>query len=222
MKNQIQSWQMILRRLLFVNTLIVGVLAAPSVWAHGGASVKIDSCRIPVIANHWVHFTAYTPTLTADTEYCESIPEIGPTNLVFDYENKRLRNLSVQFEITKEPEGDQIYYQPPEVQKTGTVNAAIDFSQFGEGDYLAHVSLINEGKKIDAHLPFSVGGGGGTSVAALTGGLFAILGLVAVIYGVPALRGRFAEARERVRQIEAKGLKKLKRRLQIASHRIIG
>ncbi|MGH8550024.1 MAG: hypothetical protein ACRERU_15760 [Methylococcales bacterium] len=159
---------MTLNTLLLVNTLIMGVLAAPSTWAHGGVSVTIDSCRIPVAADNWVHFTAYTPSLTEDTEYCDSIPEIGPTNLVFDYENKQLRNMSVQFEITKEPEGNQIYYQPPEVQKTGTVNAAIEFSEFGEGDYLAQVTLINEGKKIDAHLPFSVGGGG-APIAALTG-----------------------------------------------------
>ncbi|MGH8547442.1 MAG: hypothetical protein ACRERU_02335 [Methylococcales bacterium] len=190
MKNQIKSSRMILRRLLFVNTLIIGILAAPSAWTHGGVSVKIDSCRIPVVGDNWVHFSAYTPTLTADTEYCDSIPEIGPTNLVFDYENKQLRNMSVQFEITKEPEGNQIYYQPPEVQETGTVNAAIDFSQFGEGDYLAHVTLMNEGKKIDAHLPFSVGGG--APIAVLTGSLLAILGLVAVFYYVPVVRGRFS------------------------------
>ncbi len=191
MKKSIESFQIILKRLLCINALLTGFLVTPQVLGHGGASVTIDSCRIPIAGNNWVHFTAYTPTVTADTEYCKSIPQAGPTNLVFDYENKPLRAMSVQFEITKEPEGEQVYYQPPQTRKTGTVNAAI-FGRFGEGDYLAHVTLVNEGQQIDAHLPFSVGGGSGVPIAGLTVALITLLGLLAVFFRAPALRGRFA------------------------------
>ncbi|MGH8497388.1 MAG: hypothetical protein ACRERV_01035 [Methylococcales bacterium] len=192
MKNQIESFQIILKRLLCINALLTGLLIAPAVSGHGGASVKIDSCRIPVAGNNWVHFTAYTPTFTADTEYCNSIPQAGPTNLVFDYENKQLRAITVQFEITKEPEGERVYFQPAQTRKTGTVNAAIDFGRFGEGDYLTHVTLVIEGKQIDAHLPFSVGGASGVSIAGFTIALVTILGLLVVFFRVPALRGRLA------------------------------
>ncbi len=192
MKSSIKLFQMILKRLLCINALLTGLLIAPPVSAHGGASVKIDSCRIPVAGNNWVHFTAYTPTFSADTEYCKSIPQAGPTNLVFDYENKQLRAMTIQFEITKEPEGQRVYYQPPQTRKTGTFNAAIDFGPFGAGDYLTHVTLISDGKQIDAHLPFSVGGGSGAPIAALTIALLTILGLLAVFFRVPALRGRLA------------------------------
>ena len=185
MKIRNKSWRIILRRFVCVYMAGMGTLIASSAWGHGGASVEIDSCRIPVVGNHWVHFTAYTPTLTKDSEYCRSIPQAGPTNLVFDYETKQLRQLTIQFEITREPDGERVYYQPPQVQKTGTVNAAVDFSRFGEGDYLAHVTLVNDGKQIDAHLPFSVGGGGGFSLAGITLTLLVAGGLAAF-----RLRGR--------------------------------
>ncbi|HWP00295.1 MAG TPA: hypothetical protein VNL74_06675 [Methylococcus sp.] len=124
-------------------------------WAHGGGTgVDVDQCRIPV-GSHWVHFTAYQPQLTGTTEYCDKIPETGATTLVFDYEGKALRNMTVEFEITKEPEGTRLFYQPPATHSTGTVNATINFTD--PGDYLAHVTLVNEGQKIDAHVPFRIG-----------------------------------------------------------------
>jgi hypothetical protein len=124
-------------------------------WAHGGGTgVDVDQCRIPV-GSHWVHFTAYQPQLTGTTEYCDKIPETGSTTLVFDYEGKALRNMTVEFEVTKEPEGTRLFYQPPSTSPTGTVNTTINFSE--PGDYLAHVTLVNAGQKIDAHVPFRVG-----------------------------------------------------------------
>jgi hypothetical protein len=193
MKNPIESSPMKFKRYLCVNALFAGIVIAPQVFGHGGASVQIDTCRIPVAGSNWVHFTAYTPTLTADTEYCKSIPQAGPTNLVFDYENKPLRSMTIQFEVTKEPDAEQVYYQPPQTRKSGTLNAAVDFSRFGEGDYLAHVTLIHEGKQIDAHLPFSVGGGSGVAIAGFAVALLTVLGLLAMFFRIPALRGRLAE-----------------------------
>jgi len=82
------------------------------VQAHRGAPDEADAC-VTRVGFERVHFTAYTPTLSGDREYCSIIPEIGPTNLVFDYEGKSLRNVSVEFEITKEPEGQRVFYQQP-------------------------------------------------------------------------------------------------------------
>ena len=123
-------------------------------WAHGGASVDADQCRI-FVGPHLVHFTAYQPQLTGTTEYCDKIPELGSTTLVFDYEGKALRNMTVEMEVTKEPEGTRIAYQAPSTYSTGTFNTSINFTLPGE--YLAHVTLVNEGQKIDAHVPFKVG-----------------------------------------------------------------
>jgi hypothetical protein len=143
-----------LRKGLLALSLLVSSALPVASWAHGGASVEADTCRIQ-IGSHLVHFTAYQPQLAGTTEYCNSIPELGNSTLVFDYEGKALRNMTVEFEVTKEPEGTRVYYQPPGTHPTGTFNTTINFTQ--PGKYLAHVTLVNEGQKVDEHIGFSVG-----------------------------------------------------------------
>lgn len=142
--------------LLILLGLIFGFQLPSTAFAHRGAVDEIDPCRIK-IGNEWVHFTAYTPQLTAGKGYCRAIPQVGVTNLVFDYEGKELRHVSVEFEITKEPEGTRVFYQEPKQIQTGTVNGVVDFGKFGPGNYLAHVTISDRGEKIDKHVPFSVG-----------------------------------------------------------------
>jgi hypothetical protein len=167
------------------------LLLTPVVWAHGGVSVNVDNCRIPV-DNRWVHFTAYTPEFTQDTEYCKSIPNVGRTNLVFDYESRELRNMTVEFEITKEPEGTRVYHQDPEAHKRGSVNAIVDFNEFGPGKYLAHVTLANAGSKIDAHLPFAVASTGVSSSAIWLVGFITLAGLFVVFRFRPKLNQKIS------------------------------
>ena len=132
-------------------------VALPSaVYAHRGASNEVDACNI-LVGYERVHFTAYTPTISNDKEYCQSIPKLGMTNLVFDYEGKNLRNLTVEFEVTKEPEGTRVFYLEPTKIKSGTVNGVVDFSKFGAGNYLAHVAIVHNDKSIDSHIPLSIG-----------------------------------------------------------------
>ncbi len=139
--------------LLFL--LITFALSSP-VSAHRGAVGEIDTCRISV-GTEVVHFSAYTPKESEGVSYCHAIPDRGLTHLVIDYEGKKLRNTTVEFEISKEPEGTRIYYQKPEKIKKGSINAQIDFSKYDAGQYLAHVTIINEGETLDSHLPFTVG-----------------------------------------------------------------
>ena len=129
--------------------------SAPS-YSHRGAPDEVDICRIRV-GTEVIHFTAYTPTFTQSEGYCRFIPNVGLTNLVFDYEGKKLRDVSIEFEVTKEPEGTRIFYLEPQKTKTGSVKADIDFAKYGAGDYLAHVTIVHDGEKQDTHLPFVVG-----------------------------------------------------------------
>lgn len=132
------------------------IFASPSeVYAHRGASNEVDACNI-LVGHERVHFTAYTPTFS-NKEYCQSIPHLGVTNLVFDYEGKSLRNLTVEFEVTKEPEGTRVFYQEPTKIKSGTVNGTVDFNKFGAGNYLVHVAIVHKDKNIDNHIPLSIG-----------------------------------------------------------------
>jgi hypothetical protein len=137
--------------LLFLAMLVPGLS-----WADGGggpSSGPSGSCRVQV-GSHLVTFTAYQPQLSGSTPYCDDIPELGNTAIVFDYEGKALRNMTVEFEITKEPGGERFFYQPPEPHPTGTFTRNVNFTE--PGDYTAHVTLIHEGQTYDSHVPFSV------------------------------------------------------------------
>lgn len=136
--------------------LLVASLLPVTAWSHGGASVDTDQCRVQV-GSQLVHFTAYQPQLSGTTEYCNNIPALGPTTIVFDYEGKALREMTVEFEITKEPEGTRFYYEPPATHSRGTFNTTLNFAD--PGKYLVHVTLVNENQKVDAHIPFTVGRG---------------------------------------------------------------
>ncbi len=150
-----QVMKRLLRSDITLTALFILALSS-NVQAHRGPADEIDNCRIRV-GPEKIHFTAYTPTFTQSTGYCQAIPNIGPTNLVFDYEGHKLRDVTVEFEITKEPEGTRIFHQEPKKIKSGTVNAVVDFTEHGAGDYLAHVTIVHEGEKLDTHLPFAVG-----------------------------------------------------------------
>lgn len=139
-----------------LSALCLSVLFSAPSYSHRGALDEIDVCRIRV-GTEKIHFTAYTPTFTQSQGFCRFIPNVGLTNLIFDYEGKKLRDVSIEFEVTKEPEGTRIFYQEPQKAKTGSVKADIDFSKYGAGDYLAHVTIVHDGEKQDTHLPFVVG-----------------------------------------------------------------
>jgi hypothetical protein len=174
--------------ILAVGLLASAVLPSSSVWAHGGAgATTTDTCRVAV-GKYWVHFTSYLPMLTGTEEYCTDIPSPGMANLVFDYEGKALRNMTVEFEITKEPEGTRIHYQAPNTYPRGTVNAQVNL---GPGKYLAHVTLVNEGQKIDSHLPFVVATGneGATNQMLFVIGVIALAALYILYLSSPAFKG---------------------------------
>ena len=136
--------------------LFMGFLLSSVADAHRGARNEVDTCRFSV-GSEVIHFSAYTPAKTGGQDYCHVIPDIGLAHLVFDYEGKKLRNTTVEFEITKEPDGERIYYHKPEKIKKGSVDAKIDFNKYGAGEYLAHVTILHKGEKLDSHLPFAVG-----------------------------------------------------------------
>lgn len=155
-----RSWMLSNHRffesLLIAAFLLSCMMGMTPAHAHRGAVDEIDPCNIRV-GDDSVHFTAYTPELSGSKGYCNAIPQVGKTHLVFDYGGKALRTINVEFEITKEPEGTRIFYQEPHKVKTGSFNGVIDFSDHGAGNYLAHITIVDNDKQLDSHIPFSVG-----------------------------------------------------------------
>jgi hypothetical protein len=165
-----------------LSTLFLALsLLSTQAFAHKGASNEPDNCRISV-GSEILHFSAYTPTFTQDRSFCRAIPNIGITNLVFDYEGQKLRNTSLELEITRESDGSRVYHQAPKKVKSGTINASVDFSNFGAGDYLAHITINHNGKELDTHLAFAVGQEEDNSISAWKIAVPVILGLATFIF----------------------------------------
>jgi len=169
-----------MKQLSILSFLLFSFFSNP-IFAHKGAANEPDNCRISV-GPEVIHFTAYTPTFTQSVSFCQAIPNIGPTNLVFDYEGPKLRNTSLELEITRESDGRRIYHQEAKKIKTGTINAVVDFSDFGAGDYLAHITIMHNGEELDTHLAFAVGVEEDTTISLWKLILPVILGICMIIF----------------------------------------
>ncbi|MEY4768191.1 MAG: hypothetical protein RL637_830 [Pseudomonadota bacterium] len=171
---------------LFKKTLmlLLGVLFSTSLWAHGGAAgTDTDQCKFELEPNHWIHYTAYQPKAYPAEEFCGKLPAIDSLiQLVFDYQDMRYRNMMVEFEVTKEPEGTRIFYQQAQKHKSGTVVLSLPEGVKEKSKYLIHITLIpDQGEKLDAHMSFQAGTGEPMSKAAWgLYALFAFAGLYVV------------------------------------------
>lgn len=145
---------------------LLGLLFSASLWAHGGAAgTDTDQCKFELEPTHWIHYTAYQPKAFPAEEFCGKLPALKSiTQLVFDYQDMRYRNMSVEFEVTKEPEGTRVFFLPSAKHKKGSVNLELPNGVPEAGKYLIHITLIpDKGERLDAHMGFTAGGGQATS-----------------------------------------------------------
>lgn len=142
--------------------VLLGLLFSASLWAHGGAAgTDTDQCKFELEPTHWLHYTAYQPNAFPAEDFCANIPRINePTLLVFDYQDMKYRDMSVEFEVTKEPEGTRVFFLPAAKHKKGTVELKLPNGVPEAGKYLIHITLVpDSGNRLDAHMGFKAGGG---------------------------------------------------------------
>lgn len=141
---------------------LLGLFFSAALWAHGGAAgTDTDQCKFELEPGHWIHYTAYQPSAYAAEEFCGALPGTTTrTQLVFDYQDMRYRNMAIEFEVTKEPEGTRVFFQPAAKHKTGTVNLELPQGVPDVGKYLIHITLVpDQGERLDAHMSFKAGAG---------------------------------------------------------------
>jgi len=141
---------------------LLGLLFSASLWAHGGAAgTDTDQCKFELEPTHWLHYTAYQPNAFPAEDFCAKLPRANElTLLVFDYQDMKYRNSTVEFEVTKEPEGTRVFFLPGAKHKKGTVELRLPNGVPEEGSYLIHITLIpDQGDRLDAHMSFKAGGG---------------------------------------------------------------
>lgn len=161
---------------------LLGLLFSSALWAHGGAAgTDTDQCKFELEPDHWIHYTAYQPKAYPAEEFCGNLPDSNTlTQLVFDYQDIRYRDRTVEFEVTKEPEGTRVFYMEPKKHKSGTVVLSLPNGVPDAGKYLIHITLLQDnGERLDAHMGFKAGGGQPVSSGSL--GLYALI-LLAGLY----------------------------------------
>jgi hypothetical protein len=150
--------------------VLLGLLFSASLWAHGGAAgTDTDQCKFELQPGHWVHYTAYQPQAFPAEEFCGKLPGTNTkTQLVFDYQDMKYRNMFVEFEVTKEPEGTRVFFLPSAKHKSGSVNLELPNGVPEPGQYLIHITLVpdpsdtekrTQGDRLDVHMGFKAGGG---------------------------------------------------------------
>ena len=155
---------------------VAALLFSSTLWAHGGAAgTDTDQCKFELEPSHWIHYTAYQPVAFPAEEFCGRLPATDTkTQLVFDYQDMRYRNMMVEFEVTKEPEGTRIFYQEPKKHKSGTVILDLPEGVKEKSKYLIHITLIpDQGDRLDAHMSFTAGSGQAASKESI--GLYLLL-----------------------------------------------
>jgi hypothetical protein len=171
---------------------VLGALFTATVWAHGGAAgTDTDQCKFELEPNHWIHYTAYQPASYPAEEFCGKLPGTDTkTQLVFDYQDMRYRDMAVEFEVTKEPEGTRVFFLPSAKHKKGTVILDLPNGVPSPGQYLIHITLLPDehstenrvqGQRLDVHMGFKAGAGQAVSKGNML--LYILIGL-AGLYAV--------------------------------------
>ena len=140
----------------------IAVLFSASLWAHGGAKgTDTDQCKFELEPDHWIHYTAYQPVAFPAEEFCANLPrEKEAIILVFDYQDQKYKNDTVEFEVTKEPEGTRVFFLEGAKHKKGTVELKMPNGVPEAGKYLIHITLVpDQGERKDVHMSFKAGGG---------------------------------------------------------------
>jgi hypothetical protein len=162
---------------------LIGLIFSTSVWAHGGAAgTDTDQCKFELEPNHWIHYTAYQPNAFPAEDFCAQLPNTNEkTILVFDYQDQKYRDDTVEFEVTKEPEGTQVFFLAGAKHRKGTVELVLPQGVPEPGKYLIHITLVpDKGERLDVHMGFKAGGGQPASGSSmLLYAFFALAGLYA-------------------------------------------
>jgi hypothetical protein len=130
----------------------------------GGPIQKVEQC-VTKIGPNTLTFTFYQP-LKSRGQFCEEVPEVGPTIIVIDSMQDELRDMTMELRLVKTTEIDdepaengQVVeaHLPPAKFRSGTIEYEHDFAE--RGNYVAFIKARDaEGlKEYNASFAFSVG-----------------------------------------------------------------
>ena len=159
--------------------VVLGLLAALTMCigqarASGGLVMSGGTCTVH-IDFYSARFTAYQTETRGSEEFCENLPDTGPTIIVLDYLHPSLKEVPVDFRIIRDVTGQgrfakledvealgdieplTVFYQPPVIRPDSSFKIEYDFTN--AGNYIGVITAghpTNE-KIYAAVFPFTVG-----------------------------------------------------------------
>ena len=139
--------------------LFLLVVAPFSAMAQHGHELAPDTCVLH-IGPYKMYFHSYLPDTYYDRQFCQELPAIGNTVLVFDYVEQELRSLPVEVRIIRDTgsednlEAVTVAHLPAKIHPTGSIDVKYNFDKPGK-----FVGLVSIGDKREhvSRFPFSVG-----------------------------------------------------------------
>jgi hypothetical protein len=152
-------------RLLLVVIVVAGLTArVQAQQVTGGPIQQVHPCVVKIGPNT-LNFSFYQPLKSRD-QFCEDVPEVGPTIIVIDSMQDELRDMTMELRVLKGVGGDGEAgtdgqtveaYLPPAQFQSGTIQYLHDFSE--RGNYVALVRARDQdgSKEYNGSFSFSVG-----------------------------------------------------------------
>jgi hypothetical protein len=152
-------------RLEFIAALVSGMLVVVGqAQAHGGVSIDQGQC-VMKIGPDTMSFTGYQPMKSRE-QFCDDIPDIGPTIIVLDAQQDELRDMALEIRVLRNVgqkddnenlEANTEVHVPPKKYRTGTLNFEYDFKK--KGNFIGLVTAkSDDGQKVYvSRFPFAVG-----------------------------------------------------------------
>ena len=158
--------------------LAVVFLAAPqSGQAHGGVVAEEDVCLLRM-GFLQAHFTLYLPDSRGAKEFCEELPDVGPSLFVIEYLHEMMKQMPVSFRVITDDQGfgifanwddvrsianleaQTVFHRPLVAEPTGVVTLRHEFAE--AGGYIGIVEAENpiNGKAYNSVFYFEVGNAG--------------------------------------------------------------
>lgn len=160
---------------LIVTALTTAFLLSPqSGQAHGGVVAEEDVCLLRM-GFLQAHFTLYLPDSRGAEEFCEELPDVGPSLFVIEYLHEMMKQMPVSFRVITDDQGfgvfanwddvrsianleaQTVFHRPLVAEPTGVVTLRHDFAEVG--GYIGIVEAENpmNGKAYNSVFYFEVG-----------------------------------------------------------------
>nr|BAM38062.1 hypothetical protein [Haliea sp. ETY-NAG] len=133
------------------------------VMAHGGLAMEFDQCKL-TIGPYYMHFSGYQKGDSKNTEFCEDMPFVAQTFIVFDFIDNVMRAMEIEVQVVRNvdlvgdpaSDGELIYAKPPTSYRSGSIKVGLDFDD--PGYYVGIVKATSPtGESFESRFPFSVG-----------------------------------------------------------------